>query len=190
MGAGALVGIPSHKIIAQKASAGIGYAHGAVDKALYLHILGYVVPDFPDLRQGQLPCRHHPPCPQSMPEQIGPVIGVVGLGAYMDLHVGKNSSGNGEHTRIGYDERIRRHIPHLFKISLHPRQVSVMGQYIGRHVDFDPARMGKGNSLFHLFIGKIMGLGPQAKGLTSDIYGICPVNNGCFQHVQASGRYQ
>ena len=49
MGAGALIRVSSGKIIAQKTPAGIGNAHGAMDKAFDLHLLWYMFPDLPDL---------------------------------------------------------------------------------------------------------------------------------------------
>ena len=39
MGTGSLVGVPSGEIVAQKAAAGIGDAHGSVDEGLDLQIV-------------------------------------------------------------------------------------------------------------------------------------------------------
>ena len=67
MGAGALVGITPRKIIAQQAPSGIGDAHGALDKALYLHLFRNMPSDFAYLFQRQFPCGYHPLCPKPPP---------------------------------------------------------------------------------------------------------------------------
>ena len=49
VGTGSLIGVPSGEIVAQKAAAGIGNAHGSVDEGLDLQIVGNVRPDLLDL---------------------------------------------------------------------------------------------------------------------------------------------
>ena len=107
MGAGPLVGVPARKIVAEQAAPGIGNAHGAVNKALDLHVLRNVVPNLPDLLQGQLSGGNHTPGSQPIPELVCTIIGVVGLGADVALNLRTDFLGVGKNTGICDDQGIR-----------------------------------------------------------------------------------
>ena len=106
MGTGSLVGVPSGEIVAQKAAAGIGNAHGSVDEGLDLQIVGNVRPDLLDLLHGKLSRGNHALCPQLMPETVGAVVRIVGLGADMDLNLGADPLCNHKNARIRDDQRV------------------------------------------------------------------------------------
>ena len=78
-----------------------------MDKAFNLHILWNMGADFPNLLQRELSCRNHPFSSQLVPEQIGAVICIVGLGAYMKLHIRQDSSRDGEDAGIRDNQGIR-----------------------------------------------------------------------------------
>ena len=108
MGAGPPVCVPPGKIVAQKASAGIGNAHGAVHEAFDFHFLWDLTTNPANLLQRQLPCRHNPLCAQVPPEVPGLVIGTVCLGGNMDLCLRPGPFGQSKHARVGNNQRVRR----------------------------------------------------------------------------------
>ena len=169
MGAGPLVGVPAGKVIAQKAAAGIGDAHSAVDKGLDLHILRDLRPDFPDLLQGKLPGRDDPLRPLLLPEPPGEIIRIVGLGADVAFNLRADLFCQHKNARIRDDQRIRPQFLQLLEILPNPRQIPVVGQDIRRHMNPHAMSMGEGDALPHILHGKILRLGPKAVGLSADI---------------------
>ena len=100
MGTGSLIGIPSCKIIAQKAAPGIGDAHGSVHKAFNLHFIRNVGPDFRELRKRQLSGGYHALRSKPPPEAVGHIVGVVGLSGNMDLRLRPDLFCQRKHARI------------------------------------------------------------------------------------------
>ena len=88
----------------------MGNAHRSVNKSLDLHLLRDVLPDLFQLIQGQFSGCHHPGCSLRIPEIVGRVVGAVGLGADMYVDLRADFPGDGEHTRIRDDQRIRLHL--------------------------------------------------------------------------------
>ena len=107
MGALSVIGVTPGQEIGQKASAGIRYAHGAMDKGFYLQIIRDICPYLGYLLEGKLSACHHPFCPQFMPEIKGSVIDIIGLGAHMYLYLGAHLFCYGKNSGIGYDKGIR-----------------------------------------------------------------------------------
>ena len=114
MGTCAAVGIPSGKIIAQKAAAGIGNTHRAVYKALNFHIRRNMAADFLQLCQGKLPCGNHTLCAQIPPEQPRLVVRAVCLRGNVQLDLRAHSLRNHEQSGIGNNQRIRRNRSAVF----------------------------------------------------------------------------
>ena len=190
MGAGSLVGISSHQVIAEKTSSGIGNAHCPMDKSLDFHILRNVSTDFPDFLKGKLSGSHHALCTKLVPEAIGFIIGVICLGTDMALDFRTDFPGIRENPRICNDQCVRLQILQFFQIFLHSRQIIVMCQDIHGHINLHSMLMGKGNSRLHVLMGKILGFCTQSKGLSPDIHSIGPEHNRDFQYLQAAGRDQ
>ena len=112
-----------------------------------------------------------------MPEPVGSIIGIIGLGADMDLDLRTDPFCNGENARIRNDQCIRSYGLQLLKIRFHTRKISIMSQDIGSHIDSDPMLMGKLDALLHIFHGKVFCLGTKAEGFAADIYGIGSKNH-------------
>ena len=167
-----LICIPPRQKAAEQASPRIGNAHGAVDKALHLHIRRYILPDFPDFLKGKLPGTDHPLCPQLMPEPVGHIIGVVCLRGNVDINFRADSFCQHKHSRVRDNQRVRRKLPEFFKIFFGSRQIPVMRQNVCRHMHPHVSGMGKGDSLFHILMGKVFGFGAQAESLSSYVYGV------------------
>ena len=107
MGTGSLVGISSYQEIAEQTAPGIGNAHGAVDKGLNLHILRDMGTDLANLLQGKLSGTDHSLGSKIVPETVGLIIGVVGLGADVALNLRTDFLGVGKNTGICDDQGIR-----------------------------------------------------------------------------------
>ena len=107
MGAFPLIGIPTGKIIAEKASSGIGNTHGPVNKAFYFHVLRDLFPDFLYFRKGKLSGGNHSFGSLLPPETVGHVIGIVSLGGNMDFNLRPFLPGKGKHAGIRDNQRIR-----------------------------------------------------------------------------------
>ena len=148
-----------------------------MDEALDLHILRDPLPDLPDLLKGQLPGGHHPLRSQLMPEQIRPIVGVVGLGADVDLHVREHPLGNGKYPRVRDDQSVGTDIPQLLKIRLHPGQILIVGQDIGGDIHLHAPGMGKGDPFPDLIVGKILRFRPEAERLAAEIHRIRAVDH-------------
>ena len=180
MSTGPLIGIPAREIIAQQTSAGIGNTHGSMDKALYLQIVRNFWPDSFYLFQRKLPSTYHPFCSLFFPEQIGAIIGIIGLCGNMNFYLGTNFPCQHKHTRIRNNQGIRLYLPKLFKIRLCLFQILIMFQNISRYIYPHMTIMGKSNPFCHLLNRKVFGLRPKSKSFSSDIYCIRAKNNGCF----------
>ena len=87
----------------------------------------------------------------------------------MNFHLGKHPSGNGKHSRVRNNQRIRADFLKLSEIFLHTVQIPVMCKNIGRNINPDSMLMGKFYSFPDFFVGKILCLGAQAKGLSAQI---------------------
>ena len=162
-------------------------------KALNLHLFRNILPDLTYFLQGKLPCGHHPLCTQLPPEQICPIVSVIGLSGNMDLCLRPHFLGDGKHTGIGNDQCIRRgglQIPQFPKIVFRTLQITIMRQNISRHIHLHPTLMGKGYPLRHFFHGKILGLRTQAKRLSAYINRIRSEDHCGLQYLQTAGRYQ
>ena len=78
-----------------------------MNEAFNFQIIRNVLPDFRNLAERQLSGGNHSLCPQLMPEQVGHIVGIIGLGGDMNLNLRTYLSGHGEQSRIRNDKRIR-----------------------------------------------------------------------------------
>ena len=188
LGTGTVVGIPSRQVVTEQAPAGKAHAHGPVDKGLQLQCIRDILPDLPDLREGQLSCQHHPGGPH-----VIPCLGRVGrnhphLRADMTLHFRSITLRRLEYAQIAQNKGIytdvltkleeRRHLPNL----------SGTGQHIGRHIDLNPTAVAECHGLFQLFIAEISAFGPHTIGLSGQIHRISPIAHGHLQPFRVSCR--
>ena len=65
-----------------------------------------------------------------------------------------------------------------------------MRQDIGSDIYLHAILMGKTDSLLHILFGKILGLRPQAKGFSSNVYRIRSENNRGLKYLKITGRNQ
>ena len=148
-----------------------------MDKGLDLQLLRNIVADLTDLLEGQLTGRHYTLGPQLMPEPIGTIVGIIGLGADVQFHLRQHFFGDGKYTGIGDDQRIGADLSQLFKILAHAIQILIMRQDIGSHIYFYAVFMGKSDTGSHVFHGEIFRLGTQTKSLSSNVHGIRAVDH-------------
>ena len=66
----------------------------------------------------------------------------------------------------------------------------VMGKNIYGYKNTHSTLMGKRYSLVYIIIGKICGMGPQAELFTTEVDGISPIMDGCFQLLKTTRRSQ
>ena len=186
----ALIGVPACKIITQKAAAGIGNTHGAMNKGLNLHIFRNLPADLPQFLQRQLPGRHHPFCALLIPEPPGQIIGIIGLRADMPLDLRADFFCQHKHARVRNDQRVRLQLPQLLKIGTDSLQIPVMSQNIRRHMNAYAMLVSELDSFFHILRGKIFRLGSETEGFSADVDSIRAESHGSLQDLQAAGRYQ
>ena len=185
---GPMVCIPSGKITAEQASARIGNAHGSVDKAFDFQLFRYLTPYFPNFLQRQFPGGNNPFRPLAVPEQERLIICVICLCGNMNINFRADLSGQHKHSGICYNQRIRLQFLQFPEIFPRPAQITVMRQYIRRHMHFDAMGMGKAYPFRHIRSAEVLCFGSQPKCLTADIYGICTEHYGSLQHFQAACR--
>ena len=101
------VAVALGEIIAQQAAAGIGNAHGAMNKGLNLQIVRNIRPQFLQFFHGKFPCGNHTFCTLTIPEPIGLIIGIIGLCADMAFNLRTNFLRNLKYTRIRNNQGIR-----------------------------------------------------------------------------------
>src|SRR5690554_5202957 len=106
-------------------------------KGFYLHVLRNICPKLCYLIHRQLPGGYDSGRSKIVPESIGGIIGVVRLGAYMNIDIGGLLFSYGKHPGIGYYKGIRsvlskgHKLPKILSDSL---KVLIMGSYISRNV--------------------------------------------------------
>ena len=111
----------------------------------------------------------------------------------MNLRLGPHLPGQGEHARVGNDQRVtplRLHIPQAGKISRGLLQILIVGKNIGRDIYLHASGMGKNDALGHLFRGKILRLGPQPERFAAYVHRVRPEDHRRLQHLQAARRDQ
>ena len=91
----------------KKASAGVGYTHGAVHKCLYFGVFRYAFSYALYLGKRKLPCTYYSFGTEPVPEIKGGAVGVIGLGRDMQLHFGHDALCGHEHSGVGYQNRVR-----------------------------------------------------------------------------------
>ena len=119
-GVGALTVVrvsPRHEA-REQAAPRIRDTHGAVHKGLNLHPRRNFFPDFAYLGERELSGRHDAARAEFPPEEKGPVVRVVRLGAHMQLNAGTEALCEHKECRVRDDDRIRPQRGELLKILL------------------------------------------------------------------------
>ena len=98
----------------------------------------------------------------------------------MSLNLWTNLLRNVKYTRISNNQSIRTDFFQLFKIFSHPMKILIMRKDIRCHIHLDITGMGKLNSFFHFFHGKVLRLCPQPECFAANIHGVCPENDRCL----------
>ena len=180
VGTGTLIRISSCKKITEKTSAGIRNTHRSMNKCFNFQVFRNVSADLPDFFQRQFPRTYNSFCPQSIPEIIRSIIGIIRLCTDMALNLRTFFLCDHKYPRVGNDQSIRLDSSQFTKIFPHAIQIPVMSQNIGGYIHFHIVAVCKLNSLFHVFHRKISRLCPQPKSLSSNINCICTKNNCYF----------
>ena len=170
MRAGAPVGVSAGKPCRQQASARIGDAHSSVNKRLDLQIRRSPLTNLSDLIERELPGANHTCRPHSVPEAEGLVVCVVSLCGDVDRYIGTVLSGEGEHSRVSHQNRVRSDFLKEFKIGCGLLEVLIVRIYVCGDMYLNATFVGVTDPLPHILRAEIPGLCAQAEGLAADIY--------------------
>ena len=188
LGAFSPVRLPSRHVGAHQAASGIRYAHRAVHKALQFRC--NILPNLPNLRQGQFPGQNDTARALFLPEQRRLPIGRVGLRADMDWQLGNHFPCGPKHTGIRHQNCVTTDVRQSAQIVGQQGHFGVMRKYVHGHVNFARPGMGIPAGFGKLRRRKIIGECPKAKNFAAQIDGIGSIRQRNFQTFHVAGRRQ
>ena len=143
--------------------------------------------DFP---QRHFSGQHYTGSSHICPGVYGDPVGIVGLGADVDVRIWSIFFCKGKNPQIGYKHGI---YPYLIKVRQILRQlfhITVMRKDIYGDIYLSPQLVGKVHSLLQLIIIKVASKGPKPKGLASQIHRIGTIYKGHLKFFHITGGRQ
>ena len=190
MRAGAAIGIASGKIVRQKASPGIGDAHGSVHKRFDLQAVRDMLPDLPDLPEAQFSSADNPLRSEIMPEAEGFIVDIVCLRRNMNRHLRADAPCAHEDAGISDQKRVRPDTPEEAQVRIRFLQILIVRQDIHGYINLYPVFMRVKNGLLHLLFREVLRLRAQGKCLSPDIDRVRSIVHGHLQCFKPGRRDQ
>ena len=158
-----------------------------MNEGLDFHILRQLPPHFRKLPKGQLPGRHHPASAQGRIDPCGGGVGTVGLGAYVNGHLGRGLMKDRHHPGVGDDNAVDSRVLQLQGIGGERFQFFIPGKGVDGDVNFAILAVGLPGGAANVLQREGDFFRPQLQRGAPEIHRVRAVSQGDSGRGQVSG---